>query len=527
MLKTSNVPILEFPFLSKNDKGFLGLDPKYYHFFPHFPSIDSILEQSRTQEYASFKNRDVLVQVLNKQYNRNINGTFDILLKKNTLAIVCAHQPCLMGGPLFMIYKIATCINLANKLNSIQSEFHYVPIFYIGSEDHDIDEINHFHIFNKRITWQVQTSHAAGRLSTEGLEAVYDEVLSFFERDPSAKSNLEALRSTLVFDENYTSFFRSLVLQIFQNSNLLLIDPDDPDLKSLFSQVIKSEIESAASSKILSETIVKLEHEGIKVQTKGRPCNLFLHTDHGRERIDQLEDGMFRTIISDQVFTKLELLHLLDKSPEAFSPNVVLRPLYQQTILPAPVFIGGGGELSYWMELPNIFKHYLVPYPVVIRRRSAMIIESSIEKRISKIGLTDFDFFQTEDFAVKKYLHHFDSITNMKLGIEKFDEIDKEFYPLINDIDPSMANKWKGILKNWKAELLDFNSKINKLNRQKHETALNQIASIFVKLYPQSGLQERYDSSIAFFAQYGEEGIGKLIEEMNPLDNSMLIIKPS
>ncbi len=518
----------DIPGISKFDLQYLKEDPiftKYHSFNSDIDGIRAAVKQKK----ENYKFRQELKQVLLKQHKNIVNqatqDSIELLSKENSFCVTSAHQPCLFGGPAYFIYKIASTINLAKRLSIEFPENNFVPVFYLGSEDHDFDEINHLFLFNTKMIWENSGSGACGRLNTNGLEKVKMEILAFYENQIEIRDSLNTLLETALQEENYKLCIRSIIYQLFANYGLIVIDPDDSELKRLAIPIFQDEISNKTSSKLLLSTIEKMEADKLKVQAKGRDINLFYLVDNLRERIIPKGDN-FEVQNTNLKFSKDSILQELNSFPDRFSPNVILRPLYQETILPSVAFVGGGGEVAYWTELRDIFNYFKVTFPPIFRRNSVSIIDTFTQKKISKTGLSFEDFLHPIDKVEHIYLEKNSEL----LDFSNFkDVVNKEWEVVIEKAklyDNSLIGRINADRTIFLEKIEDLEKRLNKQIKVKNETGLNQINTIYQKIYPNNTLQERYESSIYILANFGENIINYLVENLNPLDKRFIIITP-
>ena len=330
-----------------------------------FPfSFDAFADVIKVKEKET-TNRTLLVEVLTDQYE-NLKRTAAVdqnirsLLSDKTFTVVAAHQPCLFMGPLYNIYKIACTINLAGQLKKAFPEYNFVPVFWMGSEDHDTEELNHTYVDGKKVEWKDAGSGAIGRIGTAGLRALIDALKAL----PISNDVITILESGLNKFETFGAFTQNFVHEIFKEHGLVVLDQDDKRFKQSFAEIIKDEVANFSASNIL-KPILDLLEANYKVQAKPRDINFFYLGDGYRERI------LFNSLtqkyeVKDKrlFFTAGEIEAEIDAHPERFSPNVIYRPLYQELILPNLAFIGGAGELSYWLELEALFDHHQLNFPM-------------------------------------------------------------------------------------------------------------------------------------------------------------------
>lgn len=516
------------PNLAKFDLGYINQDPKlakYLSFAPNLEGIDGAIK-ARVGQY---KHRDKLQKILKKQHvnysNELLISSIDILANENSFCITTAHQPCLYGGPLYFVYKIASAIHLTNLLNDKYPDYHFVPVYYMGSEDHDFEEINHLNLFGKTISWDRTEAGPVGRYSVEGLENVINSILGNFENDPIKKQRLAELFGQFKNDERYGDLIKQFVYTLFDGYPLIVVDPDDAEFKEFMIPVFEEELKNKRSSQMIQSTLKSLENDQYKIQAPGRDINLFYMLDGIRERII-IEDSKYKVINTDYSFSSSEIIQELNAHPDRFSANVILRPLYQETILPSVCFIGGGGEVAYWLELKELFQYFNVPYPVIIRRNSAAWLDKSLIKRIQKTGLTVLDFAAGLKDIQDKYLQTNDSVVSLDKEKEQLKQLFSNIHEIVQKIDSSLSAKLAGDENNTLSKIAEWEGRLNKTLKARHDITLQQIAGIYEKLYPNNGLQERVESFLPYYAEYGMEYIKTLVENFNPLDSSFLIMMP-
>ena len=364
-----------------------------YNRFHNLENFESQIKEKKTN-FAN-ENRAVLVSVLEKQYAKiNASTTtlnnIKLLNNSNTFTITTGHQLNLFTGPLYFLYKIISTINLTKELKAKYPSQNFVPIYWMATEDHDFDEINYFNFKGKKFRWNKESSGPVGRLSTDGLSDFFE----VFSRELGSGTNANEIKK--FFQEAYLNHStlaeatRYLTNSLFGNYGLVILDADNQDLKRAFIPYIKEELLYQTSHKTVIETAEKLKNYTIQVNP--REINLFYIEDNLRERI-VFEDGKYKVNTTKIEFSETEILSLLENSPEKFSPNVIMRPLYQEVILPNLCYIGGGGEIAYWLELKSFFSAVKVTFPILLLRNSALIVTEKQMKKADKLNLNWSDLF--------------------------------------------------------------------------------------------------------------------------------------
>ena len=376
-------------------------------FYEHRPDRAGI-EKAIELKKKHYSQRNLLCKELQHQYaqlfvSQPVMDNLNALQEENTFTVCTAHQPCLFTGPLYFIYKILHACKLAEYFYSHLSGYKFVPIYYMGSEDADLDELGTAQIQGKRYQWSTSQKGAVGRmLVDESLIAIIDELEGQLSVTEKGKGHLSLLRRCYQPGLSIAKATFMLVNELFQQYGLLVLNPDNAALKRSFIPVLEKELKEGFSQKALLQTIERFPSH-YKVQTAGRPINLFYLKDQLRSRIEKTTHG-YRVAEMEGHFTEEEMMSALYAQPECFSPNVILRPLLQEHLLPNVAFIGGGGELAYWLELKEVFNQVSIPYPVLILRNSFAILSSKSSQALASLELTAADFFMKEHELQKKWI---------------------------------------------------------------------------------------------------------------------------
>ncbi|HZH70487.1 MAG TPA: bacillithiol biosynthesis cysteine-adding enzyme BshC, partial [Flavobacteriaceae bacterium] len=369
--------------------------------YNRFPTLDNFGLQMAEKELSfSVSNRKILTTILKKQYksiaiSEAVQKNIHLLEDQKTFTITTGHQLNLFTGPLYFLYKIVSTINLCRQLKNRYPKNDFVPVYWMATEDHDFDEINFFNFNSKKLEWHQTSGGAVGELSTTGL----DKVLQTFSNQLGTSPNAEKLRKLFseayLNNSNLSNATRFLVNELFGDEGLVILDANEPTLKQLFVPYIENELfENSCSQAVAktNETINSLEEKKYKLQVNPREINLFYLMKGSRERIVE-QDGNFYINNSDKRYSAAQMKAEVAKCPERFSPNVLMRPLYQEVILPNLCYIGGGGELAYWLQLKSYFELQNIPFPIVLLRNSAVLISPKQAGKVSRLDLNLRDLF--------------------------------------------------------------------------------------------------------------------------------------
>lgn len=493
----------------------------------HAPTEAGIWEAMAERTNFPAENREVLVASIRQQYasmpdQQLKTAQINLLLDANTFTVTTAHQPNLFGGPAYFIYKIAGAVALANRLNA-QGKGHFVPVYWMGAEDHDFDELNHAYVFGQRLTWETAQTGAVGRMKLADLQPVVTRLKEILGDSPHAITLFELIQRCYQPQNTLAQATRSLVDVLFGAYGLVVVNGDDEALKALFVPVMLDELQNGASHDLVLKNAALLEAKGFKAQIYPREINLFWLEAGVRERIVRLGDG-YGLAKGQRLWSAVEMMTALQEQPACFSPNVVLRPVYQELVLPNVAFIGGGAEVAYWMLLTKVFKRAQVSFPVVLLRTSAMVIEKSSHSKLEKLALQLHDLFGDTEDIIKAFMD------KQEVGAFSLEAITTQFNALyeqaaseVHRVDPSLkaavlaeGKKTEGVLKGLEA-------RVRKAQKQKHETELNQIRALKSKLFPDNHLQERHDNFMNFYLTHGDAFIAYCVSEMDPLRKAFLI----
>ena len=500
--------------------------------YNRFPTLDNFQLQieEKSQNFPS-ENREVLVNALQLQYqNFEISAitatNIEQLKNSNTFTITTGHQLNLFTGPLYFIYKIVSVINLCKELKASYPENNFVPIYWMATEDHDFDEINFFKYKGKKIQWKKESHGPVGRLNTSGLEAVFKEIEQDFGIGNNAKELKELFQNAYLKHSNLADATRFLANELFKNEGLVILDGDDANLKKLFIPFAKNELLKQTSFELVNKTNAVLTENHYEVQVNPREINLFYIQENLRERI-VFENGLYKVNNSKLSFSESEILTELEKNPQNFSPNVILRPLYQEVILPNLCYIGGGGELAYWLQLKSNFEANAISFPMLLLRNSVVIYSEKQEQKLNKLGLEWSDLFLTQNELLDKKTKE---LSAFEIDFSKQKELLKtqfqDLYKIAADTDKSFIGAVKAQETKQLKGLDNLEKRLLKAEKRKLKDQLDKIALIQNELFPNNSLQERQMNFSEFAIEIGiNELLRKIKQETFPFSQVFTFIK--
>jgi bacillithiol synthase len=474
-------------------------------------------------------NRTVLVEALMQQYkgveiSATTKNNIQQLKNDNCFTVTTGHQLNLFTGPLYFIYKIVSTINLAKELKNKYPENDFVPVYWMATEDHDFEEVNHFNLFKKQYQLNNSKNGAVGKLKLEGVE----ELLSKLKTDLGDRNGVEeilALFSKFYIGSNtYTQAIKGIVNELFGKYGLVIIDGDDQNLKGLFVDEFRSELLNRKNHALINDTSEKLKQLGFKPQVTPREINIFYLSENLRERI-VFEDDSYKVLNTNIQFSEAEIIQELENNPQCFSPNAPMRCMYQEKILPNLAYIGGGGELAYWLQLKAMFNANTISYPILILRNSVLFVDKGSVKRLSKLGVEAVQLFTETEILIKNYLkNNSDLVLELKDEEERIEVLFEAIIQKAGQVDASLQPMIKGELQKSLKALKNIEQRLMKAEKQKEEISVNQIKTLKEKLFPNNSLQERHDNFISLLLFYGEDVIEELVKNLQPLDKQFLIL---
>ncbi len=499
--------------------------------FIKYPVSTDGLAKALEQRKTFPVNRIVLQTVLEKQYSGidtsgKVAVNINLLLKENTFTVCTAHQPAIFTGSLFFIYKIIHAIRLTENLQKQFPENNFVPVFYMGSEDADLDELGNIFLNGDKIEWKTTQKGAVGKMKPEGLEKIIDRIEGELVINPHGEELIALLKICYLESPDIQTGTLKLIHHLFASYGLVVLLPDNATLKRLVSGIFEDELLHQRSAAMVSKTVEKMS-ASFKVQAHPRDINLFYLRNDIRERIERKgeEWQVLNTGIS---FNRQGILNELNLHPERFSPNVILRGIFQETILPNVAFIGGGGELAYWMELKELFDHYQVSYPVLVVRNSFMIIEKKWKQKLDKLQLSIPALFQDQQSLSDQIVKR-DSGKKLSLTreIQEITEIYAHILETTKKIDSTLTAHVDALRERCADRLQKLEKKMLKAEKRKFADALKQLSSIKKELFPNDGLQERVDNFMPYYSKWGNDFIRMIYDHSYTLEQrfAVLVVK--
>lgn len=501
----------------------------YYSNEPNIEGFKNQIEQKRSS--FSLENRHVLVNALKEQYQKvnaseETKNNIELLALENTFTVTTGHQLNLFTGPLYFLYKIISTINLCEDLKSVYPKENFVPIYWMATEDHDFDEINYFNFKGAKVVWNREDGGAVGRFSTKGLEEVFEEFSSYLGTSRNATYLKNLFSKAYLDNDNLADATRFLANELFAEYGLVIVEADNAELKSLLKPYVKKDLLEQISYQNVIKTNETLG-ENYKIQVNPREINLFYLTDDLRERI-VFEDDLYKVNNTDVTFTKDEILQEADSFPERFSPNVIMRPLYQEVILPNLCYIGGGGELAYWFELKSYFDAVAIPFPILLLRNSVLISTLKQQQKMEKLEISIEEIFKKQQVLIKDKV-----LENSQLDYqfsETRTQLEKQFKEL-RKVAEETDNSFIGAVNAQEIKQLkgldNLEKRLLRAEKKNQKDRVERMIELQNQLFPNQSLEERQRNFSDYYLEYGSDLIPVLKKSLKPLQLEFTVLTMS
>jgi bacillithiol biosynthesis cysteine-adding enzyme BshC len=499
----------------------------FYAFAPSLQGVRKAIEARK--QFPG--HRDVLVRELKKQYeglelHPKLAANIESLKETDTFTVTTAHQNNIFTGPLYFIYKIIHAIRLADSLHEQLPEYKFVPVYYIGSEDADLDELNHIRVNGEPLVWQTKQKGAVGRMKLDKEStALINRIEGQIGTMPHGKEIINLIRDAYKEGRTLQEATFRFVHTLFNDFGLVVLLPDNAALKQTMLPVFRKELQEQAAAPFMEQSAAALTAAGYKVQASAREINLFYLKDDIRNRIE-IKDGNYQVVDTSIRFTPDEMLAELEAYPDRFSPNVILRGLYEETILPNIAFIGGGGETAYWLQLKGLFDFYKVPFPVLVLRNSFLLLEHKWNGVIEKTGYAIDDFFDTEETLLNRLVlkEQAEKVT-LNGSLSELENLYAAIKQQATTVDASLEKHVEALKVKTLYRLKELEKKMFRAEKRKYSDQRGQIAKVRNSLFPGNGLQERSENISYFYAKWGRELLHRLYQESLKLEQEFVILE--
>ncbi|NEW80198.1 MAG: bacillithiol biosynthesis cysteine-adding enzyme BshC [Gelidibacter sp.] len=529
-MSVTHIPFAATGYFSKLICDYLDKKSELSEFYGNFPDVAGFKNQIEAKKTAfSAPSRQLLNDALKQQYINTIisdesTQNIEVLLNENTFTVTTGHQLNIFTGPLYFLYKIVTVINLANRLKKEFPQQNFVPVYWMATEDHDFEEIQYFNVNSTKISWNRESSGAVGRLKTDGFDAVFNEFSTLLGNSKNADALRELFKNAYLKNKNLAEATRYLVNELFGKHGLVIVDGDDVKLKKQFAPFVKQELLQNTSFNIVSKTDQQLSAK-YKIQVNPREINLFYLKDAIRERII-FEKNLFKVNNTSLIFTENEMLKEVEEHPERFSPNVILRPLYQEIVLPNLAYIGGGGELAYWFQLKNYFNAVNVPFPILVLRNSVLLATKKQLHKLDKLSISISEIFNKQETLVENVIKKHSEI---KIDFSEQKSHLKQQFSALKELAKKTDSTFLGAVNAQEKKQLNgldyLEKRLLKAQKRKLSDVVDRVTDLQNGLFPNQSLQERNQNFSAFYEVMGADLIPMLLKNTDPLKFEFTVIE--
>jgi bacillithiol biosynthesis cysteine-adding enzyme BshC len=462
--------------------------------------------------------RDALADVLLDQNERwgldaSTQSHIEALRDPDTVAIVTGQQVGLLTGPLYTIYKTITTLQLAEEWAE-QTGRTVVPVFWVEGEDHDFEEIATAHVLHRNevvpLRYAPDVSDnpgAVGRLAlTDQIHDVLDRLDEALPPSDFKPDVMERVRAAYQPGTRIEDAFTRLLRSLFEDEGLVFINPDDARLKALTRPLFRREIQDPqAPAARIEATTQALRDHGYHAQVTARPTNLFWLAESGRHAIDLTDDGLFQLRGTDRTYSREALLNHLDDTPERFSPNVILRPLMQDLLLPTAAYVAGPGEVSYFAQYKDVYDWADLDMPLIHPRASVSLVEGKVQKVLDKYALSAADFQRDLEALFQDVV-----VDTMEVDVDAvFSEALPQLHQTINALKPEVEAVDRTLGSSAEAaraaimdEMKTLKQKVVRAEKRQQDEVRTQIEKAYVNLRPNGALQERMINVLYYLNKY-------------------------
>jgi bacillithiol biosynthesis cysteine-adding enzyme BshC len=496
-------------------------------FYPLSPTVRgaalvSLIEDrvKRSSTDPEKEHRKVLVETLRRQHSdagtltQKVEENLKSLASEKCCAIVTGQQVGIFGGPLYTIYKALHTIILANEFRTLFPEYHFVPVFWQETEDHDFEETSFINIITsnfelRRITYESSediSRRQVGGISfeKEALERAYSEIESFIPKTDFTDEVLALYRSAYQEGFTFAEAQAAYLGELLSDEGLLILNPNSAELKKHAAGIFRKEIETAPYlSGRINAVGKELVASGYHAQLEQEGMNLFLADSGKRYKVSKTETGFSYNSVA---ISGEKLNEMLDEHPERFSMNVVMRPLVQDTILPTIAYSAGPGEIAYFAQLRAAYEWAGIAMPLIVPRIGMTILEDRFDKLFAKYTITAEDFLQRSDEILKTLLQTeqetvlSEAFTKVQTNI---DALLESVRPVISETDTTLDPALTTLKGKLLTAVKDFESKSLAAERKKQSGTKQQFEKAMNVLLPYGKLQERELNLLYFLNKYG------------------------
>ncbi|MCR6718821.1 MAG: bacillithiol biosynthesis cysteine-adding enzyme BshC [Chitinophagaceae bacterium] len=414
---------------------------------------------------------------------------------------------------------------MANDAEKRHPGFKFVPVYYMGNEDADLDELGHFFINGEKFNWETKQTGAVGHMKID------DALIRLITRAegqirvlPYGAELMDRLKRIFQKGKRIQQAMLELVNDLFSSFGLVVMIADSALMKSQVIPVFEKELFEDGASPLVVQTTTALDAAGYKVQAHPREINLFYLADGIRNRIEK-QGGEYQVVNTALKFSADEIRTELHQHPERFSPNVILRGIYQESILPNVAFVGGGGETAYWLQLKSLFKAYNVFFPVLLVRNSFLLLSKKQDAALKNMNLDAPQLFQGAERLMEWLVkREAGGVVSISEKLEQASKLYDQLKEQATQIDKSLLSHIDALKTQTLAKLEQLEKKFIRAEKRNHSDQRRQLEGIISALFPNGGLQERVENFMPFYGKYGPAWLKNLYENSGSFEQDFCIV---
>lgn len=529
----TNIPFDIIPGQGELYYDYLNKNPKLLRFYNgHHRSpedISGLAGKILANNDFQRKFLSIVLREINTPYGMTpeTEANIKLLEQNDTLTVITGRQAGMYTGALYTLLKAMTTIKLAAHLSK-ELGHPVVPMFWLESSDHDLDEVNHISFPGEKeptkfIYSDIQNPYhkpVGGLQLGKGFEKIAEKIMEILPRNDFYDAITRLMRETYTADATFSEAFGKMLTRLLGRWGLVIIDSENVELKKLAGPVITMKLmEKGRMNQLIMEQSEELRKEKYhhQIKVKSEMLNVFIHQDNNRIPISLL--GELMSINGTKISMEDdELIKMSKEHPELFSPKVSFRPIIQDFLFPNVAYVGGPAELAYFAQLKKVYEFFDIEMPVIWPRASATIVDAKIQRHMQNTGIEPRDVFRDPKEVFTKIL--------MKNTPREYDKIFEEAAIKMNDFTSWMKDSLQEaqILK---PEVYDTafkkmqyqvehirNLALNELT-SKNQSLVNSWRRIQVQLYPHGKLQERTYNILYFLSRYGFWLMDYLMERLD------------
>lgn len=530
-MKAHCLPFSQIPHTTRLFTDFLAYSPQIQSFYPRPPQFGEWLKKEAATISYDPSRRARVAAILERQ-NKSWNGSEKTLanlerLRKGAATVVTGQQVGLLGGPMFAIYKALTAVKLAEQANAAGVDT--VPVFWLATYDHDLAEVNHVSIPGADGALQVLTTPSHDVAGAQvGAVRFGDEIMPIVDQAAALLGQSDAsqcLRESYRVGETLGSAFARLYSRIFTDWGVILLDASDPDLSRVAEPIYRAAIERAGDLTVaLLDRGKELEsadyHQQVKVTESS--VLLFATRQGARTPISRRNVGEASEFVIDghtpEKLSQSELVADVSAHPEKYSPNVLLRPIVEDYLLPTLTYTGGAAETAYFAQAGAVYQNLLGRVTPIVPRFSATIVEPKIQRLLERHETSVTDTFEGPE-ALRRRISARNLPEDLQAAFEtakrSFDSDLTAVKQKLEKLDKTLVDAAETARSKMQHQLEKLYAQAARAEAQKGELVTRHAANLSDALYPDKGLQERTFGGIYFVARYGLDLLNQIYQTIH------------